>query len=355
MTNGSKTWVFEYDSNGMRTGRTDGTTTYTYLYSNGLLTQMTKNGAMLYFTYDAAGIPLTVQYNGIVYYYVTNLQGDVVAILDGSGHAVVEYLYNAWGVPILTTFDSSSTDLYTVNPLYYRGYIYDTETYLYYLQSRYYDPAIGRFISADNYPSTGQGLTGNNMFAYCGNNPVSRNDEGGEFWHIVIGAVVGATIGVVTSAIGGGDLTDCIIGGLAGAAGGALAATGAGVVWQALGSAAISMASNAAGQYRDILQDDTGKTKFDVGDMLFDGAVGLICGIAGGNGASYGNTGGINAAWKQFGKRWVSGDGFDAAFGHFVKQAHRIGGDFVLEALSDSLHISAIGSYVITAKNLLKG
>ena len=66
------------------------------------------------------------------------------------------------------------------NPLRYRGYVYDNETQLYYLQSRYYDPEIGRFINADGYTSTGQGFTGNNMFAYCGNNPVCRSDYGGD-------------------------------------------------------------------------------------------------------------------------------------------------------------------------------
>ena len=188
------------------------------------------------------------------------------------------------------------------------------------------------------------------MFAYCGNNPVTRADDGGECWHIVIGAVGGALIGAVSAAISNQNVW---IGLAAGALSGTLAATGAGVVWQALGSAAISMASNAAGQYIKIKNDKTGEATFDVGDMFFDGAVGLICGIAGGNGASYKNTGGINKAWKQLGKRLASGDSFDAAYGHFVKQAHRMGGDFVLQALHESLEICGVGSFVVAAKNLL--
>ena len=86
------------------------------------------------------------------------------------------------------------------------------------------------------------------MFAYCGNNPVSREDTGGEFWHLVIGGVIGGIIGGISAAVSGGDVTDILIGTAAGAAGGVLAATGAGVVAQALGSAAISMTSNAVGQ-----------------------------------------------------------------------------------------------------------
>jgi len=80
--------------------------------------------------------------------------------------------------------------------------VYDQETGLYYLQSRYYDPEMGRFINADVFTSTGQGFTGNNMFAYCGNNPVNRADKSGCGWTIVLGVAVGAGIGVLTSWIG---------------------------------------------------------------------------------------------------------------------------------------------------------
>ena len=90
------------------------------------------------------------------------------------------YTYDAWGNPLRTT-GSMATTLGEQNPLRYRGYVYDTETGLYYLQSRYYNPGWGRFINADGYASTGQGIIGNNMFAYCGNNPVIRHDPTGQF------------------------------------------------------------------------------------------------------------------------------------------------------------------------------
>ena len=121
----------------------------------------------------------------------------MVAILNAAGTAVVTYTYDAWGNPLTQTGPLSAT-LGTHNPLRYRGYVYDTDTGLYYLLSRYYDPQIGRFINADIFTSTGQGLNGTNMFAYCGNNPVSRKDDGGEFWHIVAGAVVGAVFGAAS-------------------------------------------------------------------------------------------------------------------------------------------------------------
>ena len=91
------------------------------------------------------------------------------------------YTYDAWGNPLSTT-GSMATTLGTQNPLRYRGYVYDTETGLYYLQSRYYNPGWGRFINADGYASTGQGIIGNNMFAYCGNNPVKHLDPQGTFF-----------------------------------------------------------------------------------------------------------------------------------------------------------------------------
>ena len=117
----------------MRTSRSNGIDTYTYLYSNGLLTQMTRNGRDMFFAYDAMGMPATLTYRGIVFFYVTNLQGDVIAILDGTGTKVVEYAYDAWGNTILTV-DNSRTNLAAVNPLRYRGYIYDGPTGCYYLQ-----------------------------------------------------------------------------------------------------------------------------------------------------------------------------------------------------------------------------
>lgn len=131
---------------------------------------------------------MSVTYNGTNYYYATNLQGDVTAILNTSGTAVVTYTYDAWG-NILSTGGSMASTLGAHNPLRYRGYVYDTDTGLYYLQSRYCDPEMGRFISSDIAVSTGQGLTGNNTFAYCGNNPVSRSDLSGYAWDTVLDVI----------------------------------------------------------------------------------------------------------------------------------------------------------------------
>ena len=145
----------------------------------------------LYFTYDASGTPLALIYNNsLYYYYVTNVQGDVIALVDSTGATAVEYTYDAWG-NILTTTGLFANTIGAQNPLRYRGYVYDTETELYYLQSRYYSPEMGRFINADAYAATGQGILGNNMFAYCGNNPVLYRDTQGTRHEISAGACGG--------------------------------------------------------------------------------------------------------------------------------------------------------------------
>jgi len=98
--------------------------------------------------------------------------------MDTRGTRVVEYTYDSWG-KLLSTIGTLATTLGADNPFRYRDYYYDTEAGLYYLQSRYYDPEVCRFISADVYMSTGQGIVANNMFAYCLNNPANMFDSTG--------------------------------------------------------------------------------------------------------------------------------------------------------------------------------
>ena len=107
--------------------------------------------------------------NGQYYYYLKNTRGDIVKIVDSTGSVVAKYNYDAWGYCFVTGPNGeslTSSHIGRVNPFRYRGYYYDSETYLYYINSRYYDPYIGRFISADGFVSTGQDITGYNLFAY---------------------------------------------------------------------------------------------------------------------------------------------------------------------------------------------
>ncbi len=121
-----------------------------------------------------SGAPLILVTGGKVYYYLTNLQGGVMSIESSDGIPAASYCCDARGKILW-----SSSELAELNPLRYRGYVYDWETGFYYLQSRYYDPAVGRFINADSYATTGQGIIGNDMFVYCLNSSVNCLDRHG--------------------------------------------------------------------------------------------------------------------------------------------------------------------------------
>ena len=129
---------------------------------------MTQGSNELHFFYDAQNKPAVVVYNDIPYSYIKNLQGDIVAILDSTGTPVVNYVYDAWGRPISCSGIMANT-LGKINPFRYRGYVYDEETGLYYLRSRYYVSANARFLNADI-------MFTNNLFAYCSNNVINCTD-----------------------------------------------------------------------------------------------------------------------------------------------------------------------------------
>jgi RHS repeat-associated protein len=119
--------------------------------------------------------------NGAEYFYVFNAQGDIIKLVNKSGTVVVSYVYDTWGKLISTTGTLAST-VGAKNPYRYRGYRYDSETGLYYLQSRYYNPEWGRFLNADSLAGKQGVLLSHNVFAYCGNNPVVRQDPSGHCW-----------------------------------------------------------------------------------------------------------------------------------------------------------------------------
>ena len=198
---------YAYDMAGVRSSKQVGDTTYTYTTLSGKVMRQTwgDNNA-LEFVYDDGNQPFAVIYKHgqttELYYYVLNARGDVSAILDSGGKIAASYDYDAWGN--CTVYDSSDAAIGDLNPLRYRGYYYDAETGFYYLQSRYYDPAICRFINADGQLSITD-FVGSNLFAYCGNDPVNRIDPTGEaWWHWALGALVVAGCAVATVATCGG-------------------------------------------------------------------------------------------------------------------------------------------------------
>ena len=153
---------------------------------------LAKNGSnevtdsyTLYYIYDTAGSVIGFEYNGTKYWYDKNLQGDITAIRNASGTLVAQYAYDAWGKHIRITDGSGNdvsnneTHIANINPFRYRGYYFDVETGWYYLNARYYDPNVGRFISPDAILGANGGLQGYNLFAYCNNNPVMYIDPNG--------------------------------------------------------------------------------------------------------------------------------------------------------------------------------
>ena len=158
-----------------------------------------------------------MEHNGTKYWYDKNLQGDIVGIRNASGTLVAQYEYDAWGKHIRIT-DGSGNDvsdnpnhIANINPFRYRGYYFDVETGWYYLNARYYDPNVGRFISPDTtdvLTATPMGLTDKNLYAYCDNNPVMREDKGGQFWNIITGAVIGGVLELAGQLLSGKSLSE---------------------------------------------------------------------------------------------------------------------------------------------------
>ena len=129
------------------------------------------------FFYDSTGKRVGFANGAMLFYYLYNVQGDVIAIVRAAtGQVVAKYSYDAWGNCTVT--NATGYAVGDKNPFRYRGYYYDTETGLYYLNSRYYNPEFGRFISADGQLSGGN-IAGANLYAYCYCNPINLLDYNG--------------------------------------------------------------------------------------------------------------------------------------------------------------------------------
>ena len=201
-TRGGKTYSYTYNNDGLRTSKTvDGVTT-NYYYDGSLLVAEQSDSETIIYIYDANGSPVGFQYRNSTYaektfdtyWYEKDMFGNIVGVYNKNGVKLVSYEYNAWGICYEQYYNGGANTSVVKNPYTYRGYYYDSDLGLYYLESRYYDPNTCRFINADGYVSTGQGLLGYNMFAYCGNNPVMRVDPNGEGWILVVVVVALAIV-----------------------------------------------------------------------------------------------------------------------------------------------------------------
>ena len=194
VSNEDYTSTFSYNSDGQRTGKTisvngDSTYNYEYYYNGDILSGyklvITESDGSstthnVTFMYDENGEAFGFNYNGNDYYYVRNAQNDVIFISNSDNTGVVMYQYDAWGNMTACVDASDGGMVSIVNPYTYRGYYYEIETNSYFLKSRYYSPELCRFISADGIVNANQDILGNNLFAYCSNNPVNFYDDDGE-------------------------------------------------------------------------------------------------------------------------------------------------------------------------------
>ena len=184
--------TFIYNSEGYRISKTvNGNTTEFFLGADGTILAEKKNGVTIKYLFDASGTRIGMEVGGMCYFYDFNAQGDVVA-LRSSGAIVATYKYDAWGNVISAT----NSTVANFNSFLYRGYYYDAETGLYYLNSRYYDPVVGRFVNADDIDVLEidqDHLSENNLFAYCLNDPINMTDDTGHiaWW---IGAAIGGAL-----------------------------------------------------------------------------------------------------------------------------------------------------------------
>ena len=212
MNAGQFKYTFQYNDEGIRTAKySNGTWHYYTLNGTQIVSEAkyTRNSSgaetfnyLLVYLYDENGAPIGLQYRNKTYgtytfdtyYFEKNLQGDIIAIYTEDGTKIGSYTYDAWGNFTYAYATGATTAqkqiVRTLNPFRYRGYYYDTDTGLYYLQSRYYNPQWGRFLNADGYVNANGDLIGFNMYAYCSNNPVNNVDLTG---HMATEAAIAAT------------------------------------------------------------------------------------------------------------------------------------------------------------------
>ena len=247
------------------------------------MVRQTWGNHVMDFVYDNSGKPYALKYDGTTYYYVLNLQGDVMSIITHWGESYGSYTYDAWGNVI-----SQSGSIASINPIRYRGYYYDSETGLYYLGSRYYDPQVRRFINADGATLVtvnpySDGLTDKNYYAYCNNAPVNSSDDGGDLPTVIVGAIVGGVLGAVDSfAHGNRDMGTIAKDALKGAVTGAIGSSLSGAANIAFG--ALTGAIDAVSEVRTGLREKKINAAGAVVKVVAGAATGALFSAIGGGG-----------------------------------------------------------------------
>ena len=354
----STRYDFTYYENGLRKTKqcVQGYQSYEYIYDG--TTLVTENFIGLYtlvYIYDVNGAPIGFKYRANnyatdtwdVFWYEKNLLGDIVAVYSATGTKLVSYDYDAWGNFTTTYHNGGASTGAMYNKFTYRGYYYDSDLGMYYLQSRYYDPMIGRFINADIpdvITATPTALTDKNLYAYCDNNPVMRSDEDGEFWHIIAGAVVGGVVSGIINTLeqlsenGEVNLQKVLVSTAAGALSGALATVGAapvvGALIQFTGNAIISAGENILTQGID----NGGLKNLDVSQVISDALIGGFTNM--GNGLSKGVSKHLMTQGKQATKQIAKKGLRKAAKYYFSQTATMFYKPLIKDAFSDIMKTS---------------
>ena len=278
----SKT-TYSYNADGQRIAKTVNSANgdeynYGYYYNGDILAGyklvITKSDGSstthnVAFMYDENGEAFGIDINGKEYFYVKNAQNDVIAIVNSNNETVVSYQYDSWG-KLLSCEDTSEKDIVSfINPYTYRSYFYDSDTEMYFLKSRYYNPELCRFINADGYVQTGQGVLSLNTFAYCVNNPIIFADETGQFIGAIVGGIIGAISGGISAKSNGRTVLSGVIGGFVGGfvcgliadAGAALSCVTGGLALAVIGGALAGAAGNYLTQLINAGQKTNAKYK----------------------------------------------------------------------------------------------
>ena len=214
ITNDDSSIKYTYNIDGIRTKKEVNKIVTEYILDGKNVIIEDRNGSVIYYIRDNIGDPIGLSYLNQEYYFIKNLQGDVIGLSDAENNLIASYEYDAWG-NILVILDPTGTEITDptniaiINPFRYRSYYYDEETKMYYLGHRYYAPKLHRFISIDSSIYTN--ISSKNLYIYCGNNPVTRKDmEGSFFFRTIvwggIGGIISAASKMISNAREGNNL-----------------------------------------------------------------------------------------------------------------------------------------------------
>ena len=173
--------TYTYNASGIRTSKTVGGVKHSYTLEGAKILEETWENNIIVSLFDNKGKICGIVFNDNPFYFIKNLQGDIISVTNKNGTVIARYSYDAWGVCTIVS-DSSNCNIAEINPYRYCGYYYDNESGLYYLQSRYYDAITCRIISADDIITIGDDIFVNNLYVYCGNDPINRIDNSGRSW-----------------------------------------------------------------------------------------------------------------------------------------------------------------------------